>query len=67
MIVGCYSMDLYCDAPHCKNGEFKLYPSKAQFNSQTEGGCKRQARADGWRFHRSGGVSCIYCTRRAKR
>jgi hypothetical protein len=37
MIVGCYSMDLYCDAVGCVAGGFNRYPAKAEFTACLSG------------------------------
>lgn len=72
MIVGCYSMDLYCmheglplhydqwgpivPAGHHFAGEF---PHK--FDGDTESACKQQARQRGWLF-RNGEAICPRCS-----
>jgi len=65
MIVGCYSMDLYCanqPSDTCKGG----YMSGAwQFTGQTEAECKREARSKGWRFTK-GDTTCPHCNRAAR-
>lgn len=47
MIIGCYSVDLYCDAenPAHEYGEFPH-----QFTGLNEPVCIRQARAKGWKI-----------------
>ncbi len=61
MIVGCYSMDLYCDGPHepweisCK------FPDK--YTGRTLASCRRQAVRDGWRFSRDNRVLCPECVK----
>lgn len=59
MIVGCYSMDLYCrnDFRHADG----VRP--AQFTGRTFAACKRDAIGAGWRFHRDGDVTCPRCIR----
>lgn len=71
MIVGCYSLDLYCArgpnngknaAPTCKG----LNPG--QFTGRTEAECKREARSKGWRFLIvKGDVVCPWCARASAR
>lgn len=59
MIVGCYTLDLYCDR---EEGEpqhgFREFPH--QFTGHTEGDCMQDARARGWRF-RDGAAYCPKC------
>jgi hypothetical protein len=58
-VIGCYSMDLYCDAGgdiyggKCPNKP-DLYTggAMAQYTGHTEGDCIRQARKHGWTFNR---------------
>ena len=57
MIVGCYSMDLYCDREFCK-ADLGTHWS---YTGQTEAECRRGARKAGWIFHRSGRVTCPEC------
>ena len=42
MIVGCYTLDLYCSKKGCTK------PMPHQFTEQTEGECIREARKKGW-------------------
>lgn len=59
MIVGCYSLDLYCDneaGPH-KYDEFP-----AVYTAQTGSKCRRLARKDGWKLDINGGkAACPRC------
>lgn len=66
MIVGCYTLDLYCDAEGCTNprphtsdgGRGPL----AQYTAETGGACRRDARRDGWRLRvREGRAICPQC------
>jgi hypothetical protein len=43
MIVGGYSLDLYCDAPGCKN-------ARTDFYGPNQTAAKQEARAKGWSF-----------------
>lgn len=68
MIVGCYSVDLYCD-----NTEGKKCPSPWSsfpwvYTGETQGECLRQARKAGWRFSRERPrkAYCPKCKRRKK-
>jgi hypothetical protein len=47
MVVGCYSMDLYCDTPR------HVYGGPSQFTGHTEGECLKEARSRGWKFNRA--------------
>lgn len=65
MIVGCYSLDLYCDTGHSKAESMREYQlaQRHQYTGHSEGECKRQARKDGWLFKRNGKVFCPVCVR----
>lgn len=49
-IVGCYSMDLYCDHPeHCKySGD--VWPFPSVYSGRSESECLRNAKKDGWKI-----------------
>jgi hypothetical protein len=47
MIVGGYTMDLYCDAPRCTARNTDIYGSSLR-------DAKREARTKGWSFSRDG-------------
>jgi hypothetical protein len=58
MIVGGYSLHLYCDyvnAAHSSPGQF------AAFFAETERVCWRQAREEGWRFRTRSGRRFTRC------
>ncbi len=62
MIVGGYSLHLYCDHPRHK----ELHPTHftsldADYSGYTEVDCKRQARNDGWTFSRDYKCYCKTC------
>lgn len=65
MIVGGYTLDLYCD--HSKHAE--RHPDKtgsldAQFVGHGAGDCRNQARAKGWRLDLYKGTAyCRKCQR----
>lgn len=63
MIVGCYSMDLYCDNDHKTDGTAREYQlaKPGQYTGHTEADCKRDARKEGWKFKRNGKVYCPAC------
>lgn len=46
MIVGGYSLDLYCDNEETKNHPYNYFPH--QYAGNTRGECFRDARKDGW-------------------
>jgi hypothetical protein len=72
MIVGCYSLDLYCSIPRpqhlnqwididdVRRGKFPM-----QFTGATERQCKAKARKQGWIF-KGGDVICPDCAARRK-
>lgn len=58
-VIGCYTLDLYCDTGD-GDGYGDTCPYKprdgtsiqGEYTGQTEGQCIRDARRDGWRFNR---------------
>ena len=61
MIVGGYSMDLYCDKAGCNNGHRGSNMGEVQYVGETRSECVREARRDGWRFSRSKSPKEAYC------
>jgi hypothetical protein len=59
MEVGCYTMELYCD----QKGRHPHDEFPHEFTGETRAVCKRQAERSGWRFHKTGHVSCPHCYR----
>lgn len=63
MIVGAYTLHLYCDGPRHR----ELHPNKvgsldAEFTGYSEADCNKQARAKGWRLdHKNGRCRCARC------
>jgi len=56
VIVGCYTLDLYCDHPHDQeidNNQEHYGDHLAQFTGRTETGCIQRARAAGWSINKS--------------
>lgn len=51
-VVGCYSLDLYCDTGGEPYGDNCPEVAQGQFTGRTEGDCIRAARSDGWTFNR---------------
>lgn len=74
MIVGGYTLDLYCDNSEIKAGEvtdrhghdFQEFPH--QFYAETGEACRRKARKQGWRLDMRGAgkAYCPKCTKRGK-
>jgi hypothetical protein len=60
---GTYTLDCYCDHENDQHS-FREFPH--QYQGQTEGECKREARQDGWRFHHGGTATCPKCMKRKK-
>ncbi len=51
MIVGCYSMDLYCENAEASSTVCRVgwgYHGPPVYTGRTEAECIRQARGDGW-------------------
>ena len=76
MIVGCYDMHLYCrheslpfvyvmDYEPCPKGHHRNDEFPHQYSGKTEADCKRQARAEGWKFS-TGDATCPRCSGVAK-
>lgn len=69
MIVGCYTMHLYCDTGNSEPGmpgdgagpHNYEDPGQGEFVGRTEADCLRQARAKGWRFDRKRRAFCPRC------
>lgn len=71
MIVGCYTLDLYCKnypEPWVKSDrhDYKEHFPTA-YTGHTLAECKRDARRDGWRFTRDGDCICPICTQQARK
>lgn len=68
MIVGCYSLDLYCARDKISNGPeagtathpYDYFPH--QYTGTNERDCRAQARKRGWRFY-GGEAYCPLCER----
>lgn len=66
MIVGCYTMDLYCDgAADCKKAAANHQGSApGQFTGETRAEASRDATLAGWRLdHKKGFALCPACNR----
>ncbi len=74
MIVGCYTLDLYCDTPECENGRAVhtsnsdgIASAPATFTAEHGSECRKDARRAGWRLElREGLAWCPLCTGRKK-
>jgi len=68
MVVGCYTLDLYCDGdPECRMRKPTHQGSPpAQYSADTEGECKALARKIGWVFRRDGTVLCRRCRKKGE-
>lgn len=60
-----YSLDLYCDDPkHWERHPGKYQSLDEQYYGQTYGECKKQARADGWKWVKvAGQIDANVCGR----
>ena len=51
-LVGCYTIDLYCDHPHHEPNAYsygdKVHDWPRRYTGQTESECIRKARLEGW-------------------
>ena len=63
MIVGCYTLDLYCEvADNHSHGEVGTYGYADQFTGPTGPKCREQSRDAGWRLDvRRGLALCPKC------
>ena len=58
-------MRLECDHPnHIVKHDFHGYAIIGEVTGRTRGECVKQARADGWIFHRDGKLTCPDCGRK---
>ena len=69
MIVGCYTLDLYCrhqtskfDETHKLEGYINFIAFPAQYTGPTEADCKKQARRRGWVFGKDRDATCRLCS-----
>jgi len=71
MIVGCYTLDLYCDCERvndttgqCGCGvrhlAYDYFRVVSQYTGRNERECLRQAKRDGWKISK-GTVTCPLC------
>lgn len=66
MIVGCYTLDVYCESPVkiCQDQRSPVFRYKCfgQFTGQTERECRAKAKRAGWVL-RDGRVRCPPCAK----
>lgn len=64
MIVGCYTLHLYCAGPLCAPKHIPVYAKRSQWPAELTGGteaaARREARARGWVF-RNNDAYCKAC------
>jgi len=66
MIVGCFTLDLYCDTEGCRhNDEGKGCQEPDSYVRRTRAECNRAARKDGWKIWK-GKVICSKCVEAKK-
>lgn len=69
VIVGGYTLDLYCDAEGCRAGDLAnkrgrgFQPGSQSFFAETGGACRREARGAGWKLNRDRTATCPECKR----
>ena len=68
-IVGCYTLDLYCDKINIPDGEatdgihrYNEFPHT--YYDELGSICRSQARKDGWILKRNGNTICPKCNKR---
>lgn len=67
MIIGAYTLNLYCvndpvgGGEGCKNPHILMPDRTGEFVGQNERSARRRARRSGWRFTK-GDVICPWCT-----
>lgn len=60
-IVGCYTLDLYCDREGDCVEEYPRSPQD-QYNAESGGEARQQARRNGWRLNLKAGTAiCPHC------
>lgn len=65
MIVGGYSLHLYCDQPGCQTNSTGFGVKPSEFAGWCRRDAEKQARADGWSFNhkRPEQVKCPNCAK----
>jgi len=67
MIVGSYTLELYCDAPASDplHARYQGCDGQAEYTAETGAACRRQARIAGWKLKRDGTCVCPQCRKEA--
>lgn len=61
MEAGCYTINLYCDNDWAHPCEPDQKTPSAEYVGETGAECRKQAKRDGWKFHRDGCHTCPEC------
>ena len=62
MIIGCYTLNLYCEVPECTE------EMPWEYAGRTGGSCRQQARRQGWQLMLVYGVCvCLGCGKKGRR
>lgn len=73
MLVGCYTLDLYCDYDELVPGSAEDAEGHSpgnymgQFTGRSRSACIRAAREAGWLFHKDDTHSCPVCIKGKRR
>ena len=62
-MVGCYSLDLYCDQ---KNFDHRYDEFPHVYTAEYGSRCRRDARRDGWILHKDHTATCPRCSRKRR-
>lgn len=61
MLIGCYHLHLYCDAPGCKHGTYSQC-ADAEWTHEFGARCRAMARRAGWWLNdKLGTCACPQC------
>jgi hypothetical protein len=63
MIVGCYTLDLYCEL-ETEDHEYKEFPH--EYTDEYGSKCRSDARKSGWILRRDGTAICPKCNQKRK-
>lgn len=72
VIVGSYTLHLYCDTPGCVNAECRHYSDRSYapgefYDDESGATARRRARKQGWSINlRTGTCFCPLCSRKKK-
>jgi len=59
MIVGCYSLHLYCDM---KNDDHDYFEFPHEYDHELGSVCRKEAKNDGWILKKDGTAICPKCS-----